>query len=528
MNEQITKYLKPLKSFWIKLSKKLKIILLSALGGIILLAIILAVIIGQKKYVELYTNLSTEESVEVLASIAKSGYTYKSADGGKTILVDEDNASAIRMQLATDGYPKTAQTYDFFLNNIDFMTTESEKRSIKLFQMELSMKDSVKSIEGVEDAIVAIARPPEDNNYAWETDTYKPTASVQVFLKKGVTLAPAQVSGIKKLVAASNIGLSAADVVVTDNVANELKGSEDTNYVDINNFKLDIEKQIAVEKRRQILSTIGPTFGEENIDVGVNVTYNLDKKIKEIISHTPSTEDDKGIISESETDKEQIRPEDAEGGVVGEEENTEPPNYAGVTVEDGNIYYKDFASYKYAVNKATEQITSEAGFLENVTAGISINRTERSLTGDEKNELTQMVANVAGISAANVTILNMPFPEPEELAGPNDGNWMQNPVFMITISGAALLLLIVLIIVVLVNRKLKRKRLAAAAEAEAFANENAIVIPIGDSPNMEEDLKNTPESREHALRKEIQDFSSKNPQIVAQLIKTWLRGEIDD
>lgn len=529
MNELVTKYLTPLKTFWIKLGKKMQIILISVIGGVLVLAIALTLLLGQKKYVALYTNITTDQSTEVLAALAAIGAECKVEDGGKTILVDEKVEPKVRMQMASTGFPKVVPNYDFFLNNIDFMTTESEKRSIELFSMEIKMRDSIKSIEGIEDAIVTIARPPEEKGYAWESDTYKPTASAQVFLLPGVKLTGEQVSGIKNVVASGNIGLSVGDVVVTDGSGNILKGSEDTQYVDINNFKLDIEHQISTEKRNQILSTIGPTFGTSNIDVGVNVVYNLDKKIKELITHTPSTEDGNGIVNESEIDKEQIKPDGTNGGVVGEENNEEPPEYAGVTLDDGNIYYKDYENYKYAVNKATEQITSEAGFLENVTAGISINQTARNLTNDEKQELIQMVANVAGISAANVTVLNLPFDVPEVLGEGEQEIW-QNPIFIMSVSGAALLLLIVLVIVFIVNGKIKKKRkaLAEAAEAEALANANAIVIPVGDSLNMEEDLKNTPESREHALRKEIQDFSVKNPMIVAQLIKTWLRGENDE
>lgn len=34
-----------------------------------------------------------------------------------------------------------------------------------------------------------------------------------------------------------------------------------------------------------------------------------------------------------------------------------------------------------------------------------------------------------------------------------------------------------------------------------------------------------PETREEALKREIQDFSKHNPEIVAQLIRNWMRGD---
>lgn len=34
-----------------------------------------------------------------------------------------------------------------------------------------------------------------------------------------------------------------------------------------------------------------------------------------------------------------------------------------------------------------------------------------------------------------------------------------------------------------------------------------------------------PETRDEALKREIRDFSKNNPEIVAQLIRSWMRGE---
>jgi len=55
-----------------------------------------------------------------------------------------------------------------------------------------------------------------------------------------------------------------------------------------------------------------------------------------------------------------------------------------------------------------------------------------------------------------------------------------------------------------------------------------ITIPQEKLPNMTEDLKNVPESKEQVLKKEIKEFSSSNPEIVAQLLRTWLKGDDDN
>lgn len=525
MNEFVTKYLKPLLEFWKKLTKKIKIIVIACVAGVVILAIVLVAILGQKKYVPLYSNMAPADSQQVLAALGATEIAYKVADGGATILVEESVEPAARAQLAISGHPKVVPNYDFFKNNVDFMTTESERRTYLLFQMQYQMQAAIETVIGIDTAIVTIT-PPEENTYAWDTSAYTPTASIVLSLSNGVTLEPTQVSGIKSIVAGGNIGLTPENISVIDNNGNELKSSDDMSYIDVNNFKLDIEKQFENAIKTNIMNAIAPVYGKQNITVSAKSKMDFDKKVKEIITHTPSTDDDKGIIEESNSEKEHIK-ENTEGDVAGEEPNTEPDNYAGVEVDENTIAFKDYESYKYAVNKATEQITSDVAALADLTVTVTIDKRIRDIPNDEREGVISAIANAAGISPAKVALLNTEFLEIESLASPEEG---LSDIMLLSIAGGALLLVAVLVIVLVIGQRNKKKRAALAAiqgTGPAVPGED-IVIPVGDSVNMEEDLRNTPESREHALRKEIQEFSSKNPQIVAQLIKTWLRGENDE
>lgn len=525
MNEFVEKYLTPIKEFWLKLSKKLKIIILSTLGGIIIVAIVIALILGKKEYAVLFSNITPEQAVQVTAALTAAQTEFKSENGGTTILVDKKKEPLIRMQLATEGNPTVTPNFDFYLTNVDFMTTESEKRSVKLYQATIGIQDSVKTIDGVSNAIVNFT-VSEESQYAWETEKPAATAAIQVELEPGVRLAPTQVAGIQKIVASAVLGMKPESVAVIDNATgSELKSSDEMGFVDINNFKLSLEREIEQSVENKVSKSLWPVFGKENMTLAVKANMNMDKKVKEIISHTPSTEDDKGIISNSEINKEQVKPDGTTGGVPGAEDNADLPTYEGVTQDGTNIYYKDYEKFEYEVNKTVEQITSDAAALENMTVSISINQDVRSLTEEEIQNIVANVANIAAVSPAKVSILNIPFQKDIPLAD-TGLDFLQNPVFIISASGGLLLLILVIVFIILMSRR-KKKRLEAALAADA-ALTVPVVIPIGDSPNIEEDIKNTPESREHALRKEIQEFSGKNPQIVAQLIKTWLRGDSDD
>ena len=64
---------------------------------------------------------------------------------------------------------------------------------------------------------------------------------------------------------------------------------------------------------------------------------------------------------------------------------------------------------------------------------------------------------------------------------------------------------------------------AAEAAAMAAAAAAAVVPPAGGADIME---VNTEKSME--LRKSVRQFAQNNPEIAAQMVKAWLRGETDD
>lgn len=115
MNEQIKKYLDPIKNFWINLTKKRKIIFISVFAGIILISVIAGILLNQQPYVVLYPGLDHSEAVEVMNALKDRDVSFKEDNG--TIYVPKDQENSLRMDLSNEGHPKTAPNYDFFTKN---------------------------------------------------------------------------------------------------------------------------------------------------------------------------------------------------------------------------------------------------------------------------------------------------------------------------------------------------------------------------------------------------------------------------
>lgn len=568
MNEQIKKYLDPVKNFWVNLTKKKKIILISVFAGIILISVIAGILLNAQPFVVLYPGLDHDEAVQVMNELKDRNVGFREDNG--TIYVPKDQENALRMDLSNEGHPKTAPNYDFFTKNTDIMSTDYEKKTIEKYQLNQRLEAVIKTLDGVENSSVTISIPDE-NSYAWDTNPTSPSASVTVTLKSGKSLQPKQVNGIKQLVSKSVPNMKTDDVAVIDTATGEeLSAEEDAsgNQVDISQFKRTIEKAYESDVEKNILKVLTPVFGAGNVQATVKSVVDVDKKVQEIITYNPSA-DNKGVISESNTDKEQgLNGSKTAGGTAGTQNNSDVPTYPGVTVNGSVIYTKDAQSYKYLVSQVKQQVQGDAANIKDMTASVVINKA--AMDNTQKAQIAAIVANAAAIDPSKVAVYSAAFAGSSAVNTNAQANLWPNLSQILIYGGAALggLILLIVIIAVLVARKRKKEReqlLGADAQAavpEAFyelksekqpQNEEVAVAETGDTvpaeevseseeekqkAKMEEDklraMKDLEQARaeqaskEGALRKKIRDFAGQNPEIAAQLIKMWLRGDDTD
>ena len=526
-------------NFWGNLTKKKKIIILSVFGGIVLISVIAGIVLNTQPYVVLYPGMEHEEAVEVMNELRDRNVSYKEDNG--TISVPKDKENALRMEFANEGHPKTAPNYDFFTKNVDIMSTDFEKKTIEKYQLNQRLEAVIKTLDCIQNANVTIS-VPDSSGYAWDENAEATTASVTVTLASGKTLEASQVNGIKQLVAKSVPNLKTDDVAVIDTkTGNELSASNGGSQVNISQFKLTIENEYEKDIEKNVLKVLTPVFGENNVKVTAKSIMDVDKKVQEIITYKPST-DNKGVINESNTQKEQETGGQKTGGAAGTESNTETTTYPGVTVNGDTIYTKDAETYKYLVSQVKEQIQGDAASVQDMTISIAINKELMSDT--QKQEITKLAAYAAAIKPEKVAVYNSVFPGAVQPTDVKPAGLLPLNTILVLGGAALLTLLIVIVIAVIVARRRKKKSISQLAELEAQENpeeetslksrlaEAAPGTPEEEAKAVElkaiEDARAEKASKEEALTKEIQDFSAQNPEIAAQLIRSWLRGDDKD
>jgi flagellar M-ring protein FliF len=574
MNEQIKRIIDPLQNFWGKLTKKTKIVFFVCLGVAVVLAVVASVVMNRTQYTVLYSGVSSDEGKQITSELSAMNASYKYS--GNTIYIDKAKEDTARMQLANEGYPKSTPNYDFFTGNVGIMTTDEERKIIEQYQLEERLGAVIKTLDSVDTAYVTISLP-ENTSYAWEDNQSEASASVAIGLVDGKSLDAKQVNGIKQLISKSVPNLKTDNITVMDtSTGEELTASssepEGSTQITLTEFKLKIEKQYEDNLQKKILNLLAQAYGRKNLSVSVTSKMDLDKKIQDIVTYTPSASGGKGVVSRSEETYETQVNSSASGGVAGTQSNsdTTTTTYPGVTVNGNIITTKDSKTYEYLVSKVEEQIQSDAAALDDLTVAVVINTD--SMTDEKKQEVTSLVANAAAVDVSKVAVMAA-MPESSavesqqaqttfgDIAGVLAGNQV-----MLIAAGTLLLLILLLIVLLSAKRRNARREQLLAnlqqtvppepeiLEEEPFEEEADDMMPSEENEEIEEtaetveaekpevaaapeepeeeppiesieEIRNASGGAEKRVRTELQDFSNRNPEIAAQLIRSWLKGD---
>lgn len=515
-----------IKEFLGKLSSKSKKLICVGLFLIVAFSVGAALILNNKPYETLFTGLNDQEASEIITKLQSEGVEYKYEAGG-SILVPKERAESLKVKFVLEGYPKSGFTYDEFKNNVDIMSTDSEKKTYELFDLQNRIASTIRLFEGVKDAKVTIVLGNDQKYVLDSSNKADSSASVVVVMNDGGSPTPEQVKGIQRLVAKSIPQLNKIEnVVVLDGNGVDVTVDEDTSQAGANKAKLDLEKKIEDEIKAKVSNVLNPIYGAENIRVSVKSTVDMNKKVRETLNYLPGNEPDNlGIPSDTKQQQELIRNGEDVGGIPGVDPNADINTYANVTPNGNETYIRNQNDINYLVDQIKEQSQIDAGTLTDLTISVAINSND--LGSVTQNDLKTLIAKAAGIATVDqndkIAVVNVPFynqPQPD-LPQPTDNN-NNNLILIAAIAAVVLLVLAAIIIILVVRRKKKKNKKAAKPPVPVRNNIDDYEPPV--EPAIDTGMVDIGNERALQLREDIREFSDKNPEIAAQLIKTWLRG----
>lgn len=556
MNEKIKSVVTTVKTKWTDASKMAKILIISIPVVVIAIIIILCVILNSNKSTAvLFSGLSSSEAGEIATAIqALDGAPEVTVNSNGDVIVPAERADEIRMQMWSQGYPKSTTNYDIWDNGVDLWSTDMDKREIKRQQLETRLGATIASMDKIQAATVNLTLP-ESSNYVISTQKGESQCAVFLQLRNDAEpLTNAEVRAIYRGVTTSVEGLTIENVSVMDSKMNsyewidpeldDVDENEDKSGVDIARKRLDFEQEFVQVLKDGLGEMFTKMYGENGFAFNVSARLNYDYKDVESTQYQPVEGTNAGVINHQDQVNEGGRL-DEDGGLVGVTPDADlSPDYPTITgLEDGQSFYYNKNEIQYSVSNIKETIKKDGYSIDALTVGLVVNQT--NMTEAEREALQSIVANAAGTTTEYVSVYNLPFSLDNGVGGGDGDGSVQiitprvdtfRDVLLYVVVGLGVLLILLLVFTLFMGHSRKKKIRRRQEAAFAAATQGGSAVQPGGATSQEPEAPEevdfniaslteeaAKESRETILKREISDFSKTNPEIVAQIIKNMMK-----
>lgn len=547
MQTKLKGFWEKIKGFFAKLNKKTRILLGVCAAVILVLIIAAALLLNRKEYASLCTGLTVSETSSVISFLNENGVTdYKIS--GDSILVPAGREEQLQIQLVTSRTLNSGFFYETYFDKVGTFSTEAERREAMRIATQEKLEAMIRQLDGIRDAQVVITLSSE-RVYVLDPQTSEASATVLVTPDGNQLLSAGTVESIRYMVSHAVKDLNVGDVTVSDTYNNTYNDTSAGmgQMADANALKLQYEQEVNNKVRSQVYEALRYIYDDGNVAVAVNATVDMSRKVVESTKYAQpegsaanagliGTEKWFWVIGEDGTT--------AQGGTVGTTSNSDIPLYPDRVPDgvDDAPYSSGDGERNYHIDQEVTQREVFAGTITDLNVAVTINQKAENAGSMTVEQLTRHVAVAAGIGTSaeqwdsHVSVAIAPFADDAPIAG-TDGFFVRLlagvPDWMILAAiGGLILFIILLIIILLLRRRAKKKRLAkqAALEAEMRAAEEAAAAEaaaavIAAAPTGGADIMEVNTEKSMELRKAVRQFAQNNPEIAAQMVKTWLKGE---
>jgi flagellar M-ring protein FliF len=376
--------------------------------------------------VPLFTELTFEDSSEVIRQLDANGVTYELRNDGTTILVPQERVLRLRMDMAEQGLPSGGTVgYEIFDQSSTLGATSFVQNVNQLRALEGELARTIQSINRVSAARVHLVLPERE---LFQRNQREATASI--VLRVRGDLDPGQIRAIQHLAASAVDGLSANRVSIVDEAGQLLASGAGDNEQAMMAASLD-ERSIAMENRirtqiEDILSeVVGP--GRARVNVAVELNHNR-------ISETSEVFDPDGqVVRSTQVREENGSTNDTTAGevTVG---NELPGADAGATaggIQEARETLEEVTNFEISSTNRTEIL--EAGRLERLSVAVLVDglytQDENGApiyaprTQEQLDQIAMLVRSAVGFDQTRgdvVEVVNLQFAARPDLTLPDE------------------------------------------------------------------------------------------------------------
>ncbi|PAF50663.1 flagellar basal-body MS-ring/collar protein FliF [Helicobacter sp. 13S00477-4] len=382
-----------INTLFTRFNKKQKIVILLALVLVVaFIAFLLVFPFGGKKYGGntygvLFEGMNPSDNALVLQYLQQNQIPYQ-VPKDDTILIPKDKVYEERIALASQGIPKTSKVGFEIFDVKDFGATDFDQKIKFIRATEGELSRTIESLNPIEKANVHIAIPKDS---VFVSKEVPPTASVMLKIKPNMRLTPAQIVGIKNLVAASVSKLVPENVKLVDENGEPLGESDDFNTSkELAAMQLKYKQNIENILENKITNILSPIVGgSDKVVARVNADFDFSQK-----KSTKETYDPNNVVRSEqnlEEKREGLQPKQI-GGVPGAVSNIGPVQ--GLDDKDlKEKYEKSQNTTNYEIGKTTSEIKGEFGVLSRLSAAVVVDGRYKKVNNDGVESLQYVPLN---------------------------------------------------------------------------------------------------------------------------------------
>ncbi|MGG5142892.1 flagellar basal-body MS-ring/collar protein FliF [Alcaligenes ammonioxydans] len=291
--------------------------------GAALIALIVAILMWSRgpTYQVLFSNLDDRDGGAIVSALGQMNVPYQFNTNGTAILVPEDRVHDVRMQMASQGLPRSGNAGFELLDQSRFGASQFTEQVTYQRALEGELANSIKAVHAVKEARVHLAMPRET---LFVRDRQSPTASVVLSLYPGRDLSEGQVSAISWLISSSVPNLQADKVSIIDQNGRLLTAPAGEMGADNQqrNFVNDIEYR-AVQR---ILTLLNPLVGPGNVRAQVTAEVDFSRREQTSEVYKPNQQPGQAAVRSKQTSSSLQRNPQQPQGVPGALSNQAPNN----------------------------------------------------------------------------------------------------------------------------------------------------------------------------------------------------------
>ncbi len=400
---------------------------LAAIAGVTLLAAGLLFWLATQATKEpmglLFSGLDPRDSAAIVERLDAANVPYQIKGDGSTILVPQDRALRLRMQMAGEGLPAGGGVgYEIFDKQDALGVTSFQQNVNRLRALEGELARTIRSLDRIEQARVHLVIPERK---LFNDAAANPTASI-VIRARGGRIAPEQVQAIQHLVATAVEGLTPARVSVVDEKGQLLAGGEGDNSAASIQAALDGRKASYEERvRRQVEGIVASIVGPGRTRVEVSADLDSSRRIRESIKYDPD-----GQVVRSSTSRTSNADNTNRSGADAVSVSTNLPeeNTPGVDGSESsrevNTQTDETTNYEISSEKVTE--TQDGGTVKRLSVAVAVDgvwatsaegaRSYQARSDEDMQKIDALVRSAIGFDEARgdtLQVVNVQFAQEE-------------------------------------------------------------------------------------------------------------------